>query len=139
MQKITSAPASMSIASRYESGFTLIEIMIALVIVSVGVVAVMTATAKNIEITAELERRVVASWVVGNAMAEIRHESKTENIAKSNKSTTVKMGGYEWRVKSTIEESELERVFLVTIEAREAGQSDDLPVSSITSSVADKL
>lgn len=122
-----------------QTGFTLIEIMIALAIVSVGVVAVMTATAKNVEVSSELERRIVASWVVSNQLAEIRHASKLESIRPGSSNNSVKMGGYEWRVKAVVEESSLDRVYLVTVEARDKSQRDDLPVSSMTSSVSDKL
>ena len=121
------------------SGFTLIEIMIAMVIVSVGVVSVMTATAKNIEISSELEQRIVASWVVSNRLAEIRHQSKLENITVGNNNISVEMGGYDWRVRSTIEESSLDRVFLVTVEARDKNQTDDAPKASLSSSLSDKL
>ena len=121
------------------SGFTLIEIMIAMVIVSVGVVSVMTATAKNIEISSELEQRIVASWVVSNRLAEIRHQSKLENIAVGNNNTSVEMGGYDWRVRTTIEQSNLNRVFLVTVEARDKNQTDDVPKASLSSSLSDKL
>ena len=125
--------------SKKQSGFTLIEIMIALAIVSVGVVAVMTATAKNVDTSSELERRIVGSWVVSNQFSEIRHSSKLESVRPGSNTTTVKMGGYEWRVKSEIEETTLPRVFLVTVEARDKNQRDDLPVASMVSSVSDKL
>lgn len=139
MKKPINAELIMANSPKGNAGFTLIEIMIALLIVSVGVVSVMTATAKSVQITAELERRVVASWVVSNRIAEIRHASKTESVSKESKSSTVKMGGYEWRVKSTLEETELERVYLLTVEARDQNQKEDRPVSSMTSSITDKL
>ena len=120
-------------------GFTLIEIMIAMAIVSVGVVAVMTATASNADIASDLDRRLVASWVVSNRFAEIRHESKLNSISAGNRNTNVEMGGYQWQVRSTIEESDLERVFVVTIEAHDRNQNDDIPISTMTSSVSDKL
>jgi len=122
-----------------QAGFTLIEIMIALLIVSVGVVAVMTAMAKSVDITAELERRTVASWVVSNRMSEVLHLSKTQSVTAGNDSDTVNMGGYEWRVRTRIEETELDRVFLLTVDVRDQNQRDELPVASMTSSLADKL
>jgi len=123
---------------RKQAGFTLIEIMIAMAIVAVGVVAVMTATAKNVEITAELERRTIASWVVSNRFAEVRHSTQLESVSPSSKNSVIDMGGYEWQVKTVIEESSLDRVYLVTIEAREKNQTEKLPLASMVSSVADK-
>jgi len=120
-------------------GFTLIEIMIAMAIVSVGVVAVMTATATNADIASDLDRRLVAGWVVSNRFAEIRHESKLNSVSAGKKNTNVDMGGYQWQVRSSIEETDLDRVFVVTIEAHDKNQNDDIPVSTMTSSVSDKL
>ena len=126
-------------APHKSSGFTLIEILIAMVIVSVGVVSVMGAIQTNAQIASDLDRRLVASWVVSNRFAEIRHESKLNSVAAGKDNVNVEMGGYEWRVRSVIEESELERVFNVTVEAFEKNSGDDRAISSMTSSVADKL
>ena len=126
-------------APHKSSGFTLIEILIAMVIVSVGVVSVMGAIQTNAQIASDLDRRLVASWVVSNRFAEIRHESKLNSVAAGKDNVNVEMGGYEWRVRSVIEESELDRVFNVTVEAFEKNSGDDRAISSMTSSVADKL
>ena len=126
-------------APHKSSGFTLIEILIAMVIVSVGVVSVMGAIQTNAQIASDLDRRLVASWVVSNQFAEIRHESKLNSVAAGKDNVNVEMGGYEWRVRSVIEESELDRVFNVTVEAFEKNSGDDRAISSMTSSVVDKL
>ena len=120
-----------------QSGFTLIEIMIALLIVSVSVVAVMTATAKSVEISSELERKTVASWVVSNHIAELRFLARTENVSAGNDSENVSMGGYDWRIRTSIEETDLERVFLLTVEAHDRNQKEDQAVLTMTSSLAD--
>ena len=125
-------------ATKKSSGFTLIEIMIAMVIVSVGVVSVMGAVQVNAQIASELDRKLIANWVVSNRFAEIRHDSKLKNVSAGKDSESIKMGGYEWSVRATIEESELDRVFVVTVEAFDKND-DKTPVTSMTSSVADKL
>jgi len=120
-----------------QSGFTLIEIMIALLIVSVAVVSVMTATAKSVEITAELERRTIASWIISNRIAELRFLARTENVSAGKDSENLKMGGYEWRIRTTIEETDLDRVFLLTVEAHDQNQREEQAVLTMTSSLAD--
>ena len=122
-----------------QQGFTLIEIMIALLIVSVGVVAVMTATAKSVDIAADLERRTVASWVVSNKISEVLQLSKTESVSARKSTDKTEMGGYEWRVRTVIEETQLERVFRLTVEAYDDNSRQDTAVISMTSSLADKL
>jgi len=120
-------------------GFTLIEVMVALLIVSVGLITVINATAKHADVSSLLEKKVVASWVISNRISELRHSAKTDRIKEENKTQSVKMGGYEWRVKSDINETDVEKVFLVTVEVREQGARDKDVVASVTTAIADRL
>ena len=81
----------------------------------------------------------MASWVVSNRIAQIRYSANLERVSANSKTDNVKMGGYEWRVRSVVEESSLDRVFLVTVEARDKSVQEDAPVASMTSSVENKL
>ena len=44
-------------------GFTLIEVLVALVVLSLAMVAVIQLTSSHIRTMGELEKRVIASWV----------------------------------------------------------------------------
>ena len=79
------------------SGFTLIEVMIALLIVSVGVVSVIDATNKYTVAQVELEKKVLAGWVASNALAIARFDSLTDRVKQGNTRSTVKMGGHQWQ------------------------------------------
>lgn len=53
-------------------GFTLIEVLIALVILAVALTAVIKATQDNIRGTARVQDRMVAHWVAMNIVAKIQ-------------------------------------------------------------------
>ena len=46
-----------------QSGFTLIEIMVALVVISIGLGALLVATSQNIRVYQQLETNIAESWV----------------------------------------------------------------------------
>ena len=78
-------------------GFTLIEVLIALVIISVALTAIIKATSQNIRDTAYIQDKMIAHWVGLQAMNEYRAK-----ITKSaNQAIDVTMLGKEWRWKQT--------------------------------------
>ena len=123
----------------WQSGFTLIEIMIALMIAAVAVVAIIDAMAKTSWVASELEQRVLASWVASNEIAEIRYDAKLNRIKEGSKSNSVDMGGLKWRVKSRIKETDVEKVFKVEVEVASQGDNNEGPLSSMTTAITDRL
>ncbi len=99
-----------------QRGFTLIEVMVALVFVALGLVTIIQVLSSYVSNITELEKRVLASWVASNHIAEMRFKAETERVRAGNKNERVKMGGYQWRSKAKVERTDVERVFLVTVE-----------------------
>jgi general secretion pathway protein I len=54
------------------SGFTLIEVLIALAILSIALTAIIKATAQNIRNTAYLQNKTLAAWVAEEVINETR-------------------------------------------------------------------
>lgn len=124
---------------RSDSGFTLIEIMVALAIAAISVAAIIDAMGKNAVVSSELELRILASWVASNEIAEIRYDSKINKVKEGRSSDRVEMGGHKWRVKSTVKKTDVERVFLVTVEVNDENRNNDSPLSLMTTAVTDTL
>lgn len=122
-----------------QSGFTLLEILIALIFVSMGVAAIIQVMGQNINNMGELERRVLASWVASNQIAEIRHKSRTDKIKSGRKTERVKMGGLNWRARATIQRTEVERVYLLTMEVYDDEAPNEAPYAAYTSAITDVL
>lgn len=125
--------------SRNQSGFTLLEVLIALLFVAMGIVTVIEVTSKHVSNVSELEKRIIASWVASNKIAEIRHEARTDKVKTGGKTDRVKMGGMSWRSRAKIEETEVERVFLLTVEVRDDNNKDRGIYASVTTAVTDRL
>jgi general secretion pathway protein I len=117
----------------------LLEIVIALAIVAVAVLAVSTAMSGHTRASAGLEQRMIASWVASNELSLLRHQAKTERIKTGRRSDTVEMGGRRWRATSRIEETEVERVFLVTVTVRDEEDRDGAVIATLTSAVSDSF
>ena len=115
-----------------KNGFTLIEVLVALVVLSLSMVAVIQLTSNHIRTMSELEKRVLASWVASNHMSEVRFKSKSEGLSQGNDTERFKMGGRSWRSRMRITETEVERVFLVTVEVSEQGQQSAVYASMTT-------
>ena len=124
--------------SAKSGGFTLIEIIVALAIVAISVLAISEGMQTHSTMTGELERRTVASWVASNRIAEIRYDAKVDRLRPNNKSTRVKMGGYKWRVRAEVEETDVEAVFLVTVSVLDEDARDKRPAAVMTTAVVDK-
>ncbi len=122
-----------------QRGFTLIEILIALTIVAVAVLAISNAMSEHTKMAAGLEQRLLASWVASNEMALARHAAKTDKIKTGSRSDTVDMGGWKWRTRTKVEETDVERVFLVTVTVRDAENRDEAPFATLTSAVSDSF
>lgn len=109
-----------------QSGFTLIEIMVSLLFVAIGLVTIIQITSAYIRNTAEVEKRVLAGWVATNHIEKIRFESETQKLKVGQKTERVEFGGYEWKSRAKLTETEVDRVFLLEVEVQidEIGSSN---------------
>ena len=55
-----------------KNGFTLIEVLIALAIVSIALTALLRATAQTVALTARIKEKSIAHWVAMNAVTGIQ-------------------------------------------------------------------
>lgn len=81
-------------------GFTLIEIMVALAIITIALGAIIESTSASTSNAAYLREKTVASWVAMNQISLFR--AKRQWGSTSNKTGTVDMAGAEWRWKMKI-------------------------------------
>ena len=126
-----------TIKLRYQDGFTLIEVLVALVVLSLSMVAVIQLTSNHIRTMSELEKRVIASWVASNHLSEVRFKSKSEGLSQGNDSERVKMGGRNWRSRLSVSETEVENVFLVEVEVSEEAERRPRVYASMTTAMTD--
>ena len=80
---------------RRKRGFTLIEVMIALLIIVVGAAAVINTSTESAWKSAQLWQRTIAGWVAQNQLAEFRAKRSWSN--DRNHSGQVEMANAEWQ------------------------------------------
>ena len=131
--------AQRRIQASQQRGFTLIEVLVALVIVSLGIVSIIQVTSQHVNNISELEKRMLASWVASNHLAEIRHDAKVERLRSRSSTERYEMGGHKWRSSARLQETEVEKVFLVSVEVSFNDDPEKVVYASITSAVSDRL
>ena len=82
------------------SGFTLIEVLVALFVVATALAALGFAGARALENQAALEERTLALWAADNRLAEARLE---RTLQPGTSSGSVQIGSRDWRWRRRIE------------------------------------
>lgn len=83
--------------SMRERGFTLLELLIALAIVSIGVLATLRALAMVTNGAADLRERRLAEWAAQNRLAELRALRHFPKVGASD--TAITQGGRQFRLR----------------------------------------
>ncbi len=81
---------------RNKSGFTLIEVLIALTILSIALMAIIKSTSQQIRDTHYIQDKTTATWVATNVMNEIRAGILTLPSGAEHVEQKTEMLGQEW-------------------------------------------
>jgi general secretion pathway protein I len=112
-------------------GFTLLEVMAALVIVSLGMLGVIEAIGQTASNSTLMRDRTIAHWIAMNRLTEVRLETRAPNIAKT--SDEVEMAGRSWRWTMEVSETPIESMRRIDIRVSEAEVEDDeRTIASVT-------
>ena len=88
--------------SKHESGFTLIEVMVALAILAVVAVAASRASSAYLSSVDVLRTRTLAHFVAQNAAADLRIQ---ETWLTANRTQTINAQGRDWQVVMTVNDA----------------------------------
>ncbi|MFU8822395.1 MAG: type II secretion system minor pseudopilin GspI [Gammaproteobacteria bacterium] len=89
--------------SRRARGFTLLEVMVALAIVSIGLIAVFNGIIQMAHSTSTLRERALADWIAMNMISQIRISGDFPDVGRFDGST--EFAGREWRWEADISET----------------------------------
>jgi len=99
-----------------EHGFTLIEMMVALAVVSVGIAAAISLVSSMGLNALRLEEKVQSQWIMANSLVQIKLKQfdafDNSPLADSAK---VEMGGREWYVSSRNSQTPLKNATATTV------------------------
>ncbi|MGB3738704.1 MAG: type II secretion system minor pseudopilin GspI [Pontixanthobacter sp.] len=107
-----------------EAGFTLIESMVALVILGIAAVGIVQAVEAHVDRLRALDQRTAARWVAENALAEARLQAASGTIADSRVERP--MLQYRWSVATALTPSEDPDMRLATITVMPQGSANSV-------------
>ncbi|HLS81815.1 MAG TPA: type II secretion system minor pseudopilin GspI [Steroidobacter sp.] len=116
--------------ARSGAGFTLIEVLAALVIVSLGMFAVITAVGQTANTSSYLRDKTLAHWVAMNRLTEARLLPTAPSIDKS--SDEIEMAGRRWRWTMEVTQTAVETIRRIDVSVRAAEAPDGSSLATVT-------
>jgi general secretion pathway protein I len=114
-------------AFRRNAGFTLVEVMVAMMIVALALPALLDQAQSLSNHTFVARAKTQAYWVAQNKMAEISLESRLTGKLPSRKDRgTVELGRDRWEWRFTTEETGVEGMLRLDMQVSRAGQEGSL-------------
>jgi general secretion pathway protein I len=111
-------------------GFTLIEVLVALIVVSLGMLAVIEAVTQTASNSSYMRDKTIAHWIAMNRITEVRLEPQPPKIDKS--SDELDMAGRRWRWTMEVTQTPVDTVRRIDIKVRLNGTPDGTSLASIT-------
>jgi general secretion pathway protein I len=118
------------LAARLLSGFTLIEVLAALVIVALGMMAVIQAVSQTASNSAYLRDKTIAHWVALNRVTEVRLEQSAPKVDKT--SDEAEMAGRKWRWTMTVTQTPVETMRRIDVSVRPAEAKEGSSMAFVT-------
>lgn len=105
-------------------GFTLIEVMVALVIVALALSSVAATMSQMIDTSNTMRERTYASWIAENKIAEMRLANVIPEV--SSTSGEVEFAGTDWSWRAVVSETGVENLFRVDVTVSYPGTDDGI-------------
>jgi general secretion pathway protein I len=115
--------------SARESGFTLLEVLVALVIVALGLMAAFGQVNQSLTVASRLRDKTLAHWIATNEMTKLRLLAEFPPIG--SRSDEVEMARTEWRYTITVVKTPAEALRRVDISVAFAERPDTV-VTTLT-------
>jgi general secretion pathway protein I len=98
--------ARRSLPHRRTSGFTLIEVVVAIAIVALGLGALFNVLANTASNIGSLRERTFASWIANNRIAEVRLATVFPSVERTT--GELEYAGSRWRYEQIVSQTEVE-------------------------------
>jgi general secretion pathway protein I len=111
-------------------GFTLIEVLAALVIVALGMLGVIQAVTQTARNGTYLREKTLAHWIAMNVITENRLLATPPEVAET--SDEVDFAGERWRWTMTVTQTEVQSLRRMDVSVRPAGKPDGEALITVT-------
>jgi general secretion pathway protein I len=117
------------------TGFTLLEVMVALVIVSLALAGVATSMGQMIDTANTMRDRTFASWIAQNKIVEMRLAGTMPEVGESN--GEVDYANTTWAWTAEVAETGVENLMRVDVTVSYAGSNE--PVRQVTGFIGEPV
>jgi len=111
-------------------GFTLIEVLAALVIVALGMLGVIQAVTQTARNGAYLREKTLAHWIAMNVITEQRLQATPPEVAET--SDEVEFAGQRWRWTNKVTQTEVESLRRMDVSVRPADRPEGQALTTVT-------
>ncbi len=119
-----------------QSGFTLLEVLVALAIAAVGLGAVSKALYQNIEVADRLGQKMIGNWVASNHLAEL--QIKRDYLSGGSTRETADMAERQWQIEAEYTPTGDNQIVRVDVSVFE-GDERDRPAAKLFGFLAQPL
>jgi len=109
---------------RCDSGFTIVEVMVALAIVAFSLTAIAASMGQMIDTANAMRDRTYASWIAQNKIAEMRLANVVPELTAT--SGEVDYAGTDWAWRAVVSETGVENLFRVDVTVSFPGAEDGI-------------
>lgn len=112
------------------AGFTLIEVMVALVVVGLGMLAVIQTVSQTANTSYYMREKTIAHWIAMNQLTQVRLQPSAPPIDKS--SDEIEMAGRDWRWTMEVQQTPVESIRRIEVRVRPADAPETSSLAAVT-------
>jgi len=112
------------------SGFTLIEVLVALVIAALGLAAVLSVVTNSARDATYLRDKTLASWIALNQLTLVRISNTLPSVDKT--SGDVEFANGKWKWQQTVTQTEVPGMRRLDVAVRHAEDPENAPVATVS-------
>ena len=112
------------------SGFTLIEVLVALVIASLGLAAVLSVVTNSARDATYLRDKTLASWIGLNQVTLVRISNSLPSVDKT--SGDIEFANGKWKWQQTVTQTEVPGMRRLDVAVRHAEDPENSPVATVS-------